>query len=77
MEMKKNHIAVITENGKCIAIAKCKLVDDNELLRLQNQVNEHKQEEFKEKEELLNRLGELEKKCKNLEKEVKLLKGED
>lgn len=78
MEMKKNHIAVLLDDkGKCEQISKCILVDDTKLASLKNEVNAHKQRKAKEKEELLNRLGELEKKCERLEKEVKLLKGED
>ena len=78
MEMKKNHIAVLLDNnGKCEQISKCILVDDTKLASLKNEVNANKQRKAKEKEELLNRLDELEKKCESLEKEVKLLKGED
>lgn len=76
MEVKKNHIAVVTENGKCVAVAKCKLVDDKELARLQNEVNEHKQKELEEKEALLNKISDLENEINMLHKEIKFLKGE-
>lgn len=76
MEVKKNHIAVITENGKCVAIAKCKLADDIELSRLQNEVNEHKQEELEEKKALLNKISDLENEINILHTEIRYLKGE-
>lgn len=76
MEVKKNHIAVITENGKCVAIARCKLVDDKELSRLLNEVNEHKQEVEEEKEALLNKISDLENEVNTLHTEIKYLKGE-
>lgn len=78
MEMKKNHIAVVLDDkGKCEQISKCILIDDTKLASLKNEVNAHKQRKAKEKEDLLNRLGELERKCESLESEIKVLKGED
>ena len=78
MEMKKNHIAVVLDDkGECVSIAKCVIVDDTNLNKLRNQVLKHKQDEQKEKEELMKKLSDLSEKCESLEKEVKLLKGED
>lgn len=78
MEIKKNHIAVLLdEKGECVSIAKCVIVDDTKLAKLRNQVLKHKQAEQKKKEELEKRLDALENSNKQLEKEIKLLKGED
>ena len=75
--MKKNHIAVVLDdNGECVSIAKCVIVDDTSLNKLRNQVLKHKQAEQKEKEELEKRLKDLTNKCDELEKEIKFLKGE-
>ena len=78
MEIKKNHIAILLdEKGECVSIAKCVIVDDTNLAKLRNQVLKHKQAEQKKKEELEKRLGDLANKCDELEKEIKVLKGED
>ena len=78
MEMKKNHIAVLLDDkDECVSIAKCVIVDDTNLNALKNQVLKHKQAEQKEKEELMKKLSDLAERCDSLEKEVKLLKGED
>ena len=78
MEIKKNHIAILLdENGECVSIAKCVIVDDTKLAKLRNQVLKHKQAEQKKKEELDKLLDDLTKKYKELEKEIKVLKGED
>lgn len=78
MEIKKNHIAVVLDKkGECVSIAKCVIVDDTNLAKLRNQVLKHKQAEQKEKEELTKKLSDLAERCDSLEKEVKLLKGED
>ena len=78
MEMKKNHIAVLLDDkDECVSIAKCVIVDDTQLAKLRNQVLKNKQAEQKEKEELMKKLSDLAERCDSLEKEVKLLKGED
>ena len=78
MEIKKNHIAVLLDDkGECVSIAKCVIVDDTKLGELRNQVLKHKQAEQVKKEELEKRLEDLANKCDELEKEIKLLKGED
>ena len=78
MEIKKNHIAVLLdEKGECVSIAKCVIVDDTNLAKLRNQVLKHKQAEQKKKEELMKKLSDLTERCDELEKQIKLLKGED
>lgn len=78
MEIKKNHIAVLLdEKGECVSIAKCVIVDDTNLAKLRNQVLKHKQAEQKKKEELKKSLEDLANKCDELEKQIKVLKGED
>ena len=74
---KTNHIAVAYEQGKCVMVCVCKMADDKEVNKLINEVNAHKEAEAKKKQSLKDEIESCKKKIEELEKEVKLLKGED
>ena len=75
--IKTNHIAVAYEQGKCVMVCVCKMADDNEVNKLINEMNAHKEAEAQEKQALKDEIEKCKDEIAKLEKDVKLLKGED
>lgn len=73
----KNTKVVAINNGKCKELLYVKTLDEKEVNRLANEKHEYEQEVAKEKQELLDRISELESICERLEHEIKVLKGEE
>ena len=72
--MIKKYEVAISENGIC---SKCKMVSEQEYNQLK-QVSEQAlaQEKF-DKQQIINAIRELNKKIEDLEKEIRVLKGEE
>ena len=72
--MIKKYEVAISENGIC---SKCKMVSEQEYNQLK-QVSEQalSQEKF-DKQQIINAIRELNKKIEDLEKEIRVLKGEE
>lgn len=75
--MKVKLVAYKKENGQIVSIYECKNVDDREYNEMLNQELAYKQLEFEKEKELLLLIEKLNDKLKQLEHEIKVLKGED
>lgn len=69
---QKNHLVAITydRNGECKQVLKVSNVSESEYKRLLNEQRKHEQD-------IEEKLSSLESKVEELEKEIKVLKGED
>lgn len=71
-------VAIVCDlNGGCKYVALVKNVDTSEYADLLHEQRQHEQKEAKEKREILDRCETLEETIAKLEKEIKVLKGED
>ena len=75
--MKKILIAYKKINGKCSFIGICKNVDENELNKLTNEMEETIQKELLEKETMQKKINDLELLIEKLQHEIKVIKGEE
>ena len=72
--MLKKYEVAISENGH---VAKCKMVDECEYRRLQQESEQALAQERFDKQQIINAIRELNKRIEDLEKEIKVLKGEE
>ena len=71
-------VAIVSDiSGGCQYVAIVKNVDLSEYAKLLSKQRQHEQKEAKEKREILDRLQNCEETISKLEKEIKVLKGED
>ena len=78
MEKPNKCVAIVsTIDGGCQYVAIVKNVDLSEYAKLLSEQRQHEQKEAKEKREILDRLQKCEEIISKLEKEIKVLKGED
>lgn len=77
-------VAILVENGSCVSLSLCKVVNDKEYNQLLNQVSAFKHTKELEKQEevdahncLCEKIKTLECEIEELKHEIKVLKGED
>lgn len=73
----KNTKVVAINNGKCEELLYVKTLAEEEVNRLLNEKHEHDQKVAKEKEELMEKIGNLEYEIYELKRAIKFLKGEE
>ena len=72
--MLKKYEVAISENGVC---SKCKMVSEEEYKRLQAESEQALAQERFDKQQIINAIRELNKRIEDLEKEIRVLKGEE
>ena len=76
--MKNIHVAVaLDQNGYCISVLKCKVIDQQELDKLKEQVELYNSKVLEEKEKLLQEIANLQKKYEQVIVVLKQVLGLD
>lgn len=77
MEHKMIKVAIVSENDKCSYIGKVKTISEQDYAKYELECQEHKNELEYKYQEILVALENMNKTIQSLEKEIKVLKGED
>ena len=77
MSVRKSCVIIKDTNGDICYVACNRMLDENEINKAINEMNKYHQKVFKEKQEMLNEIETLYKRINDIEKEIKLLKGEE
>ena len=72
--MLKKYEVAISDNGIC---SKCKMVSEQEYNQLKKESEQVLAQERFDKQQIINAIRELNKRIEDLEKEIKVLKGEE
>lgn len=75
--IKKEYAIALDEHDNCVAIYKCKMLEQSEVDELKKQATRHSLKVKSEKNELKKRIEDLESLVQTLLHEIKVLKGEE